>query len=259
MSSTSRTPLIAGNWKMNLHTAEAVALVEALKPAVAGLDSVEVVVCPTFTTLYPVAQALKGSNIALGAQNAYTKANGAYTGEIAPQMLQDVGCTWTIIGHSERRQYFNESDALLNEKLHFARKAGLKVMFCIGETLEEREGGTMNAVLTRQVVEGLKGLDAAGFAGTAIAYEPVWAIGTGVTATSQQAEDAHAFVRKLVTDHFGATIADALRIQYGGSAKPDNAAELIANPNVDGFLVGGAALKADSFAAIVKAAAGVAV
>ena len=251
----ARTPLAAGNWKMNLLTADAVALATGLDAEVKNVEGVEVVVCPTFTVLGAVGKALEGSTkVAMGGQNCYVKESGAYTGEISPQMLKDVGCTWTIIGHSERRQIFKESDALLNEKLHFALQNGLKVMFCIGETLEERESGKMNDVLSRQVIEGMKGLTEADFANVAIAYEPVWAIGTGVTATPQQAEEAHAFVRGLVEKQFGATVADGVRIQYGGSVKPDNAAERIANPNVDGFLVGGAALTVDNFAAIVKAA-----
>jgi len=248
-----RTPLIAANWKMNKLVDDAVATATALKPLVADAAGVEIVVCPVFTVLQAVGKALVGSNVALGAQNCYVKESGAYTGELSPQMLQDVGCAWVIIGHSERRQYFKESDALLNEKLHFALKSGLKVMFCIGETLEERQGGSMNDVLSRQVNEGLKGLRDADFANVAVAYEPVWAIGTGVTATPEQAEEAHAFVRGLVEAQFGKNVADRLRIQYGGSVKPDNAAELIAKPNVDGFLVGGASLKADSFAGIIKA------
>lgn len=240
---------------MNKTIAEAVETVEALKPLVAGVSTVEVVVCPVFTALQATAAAAKGSNIAVGGQNCYTKASGAYTGELSPQMLLDAGCGWVIIGHSERRQYFGESDAFLNEKLKFALEAGLKVMFCIGETLEEREGGRMNDVLTRQVVEGMAGLTEAQFAKAAIAYEPVWAIGTGVTASPEQAEEAHAFVRDLVGRTFGETVAQALRIQYGGSVKPDNAAELLAKPNVDGALVGGASLKAADLAAIVRAGA----
>ncbi|GMW00301.1 MAG: triosephosphate isomerase [Candidatus Hydrogenedentota bacterium] len=239
---------------MNLLVKDAVDLATALKGLTAGVSGVEVVVCPTFVCLNAVAQALKGSNVALGGQNCYLKEKGAFTGEISPQMLKDVGCTWTIIGHSERRQYFGETDQTLNEKLKFALAAGLKVMFCIGETLEEREGGKMNAVLTRQVTEGLKGLSEADFASVSVAYEPVWAIGTGVTASPEQAEEAHAFVRELVRKQFGGTVADGLRIQYGGSVKADNAAELMAKPNVDGALVGGAALQAEGFAAIVKAA-----
>jgi triosephosphate isomerase len=238
---------------MNLLKDDAVALVNALKPQVADASGVEVVVCPVFTALLPVSEALAGSSIALGAQNCYPKESGAFTGELSPQMLKDAGCAWVIIGHSERRQYFNESDAFLNEKLHFALQSGMKVMFCIGETLEERESGKMDDVLTRQVTDGLKGLKEADFANVAIAYEPVWAIGTGKTATPDQAEEAHAFIRSLVSDQFGASVADQVRIQYGGSVKPDNAAELMAKPNVDGALVGGAALKADSFAGIVNA------
>ena len=238
---------------MNHLAGVAVDTVNALKPLVAGVDSLDIVICPVFTALDAVGKALKGSNIQMGAQNCYLKESGAYTGEISPQMLKEVGCAWCIIGHSERRQYFHESDELLNQKLRFALGAGLKVMFCIGETLEERESGKMNDVLIRQVTHGLQGLSAEDFAAVAIAYEPVWAIGTGVTATPEQAQEAHAFVRGLVKDQFGASVADGVRILYGGSVKPDNAAELMSKPDVDGSLVGGAALKADSFAGIVKA------
>ena len=248
-----RKPLVAGNWKMNLLVSGALQLVEDLKPQVSGVSAVDIVVCPVYTALYAVGQVLSGSNIEMGGQNSYTRESGAYTGEISPQMLQDAGCTWTIIGHSERREYFKESDELLNEKLKFALAAGLQVMFCVGETLAEREGGQMNNVLTRQVTEGLKGLSEADFDHVAVAYEPVWAIGTGVTASPEQAQDAHAFIRGLLKDTFSAAVADKVRIQYGGSVKPGNAAELMANPDVDGALVGGAALKADDFAAIVAA------
>ncbi|GMV90833.1 MAG: triosephosphate isomerase [Candidatus Hydrogenedentota bacterium] len=238
---------------MNHLVGTAVETANALKALVADVDSADIVICPVFTALDAVGKALAGSNIQLGAQNCYLKESGAYTGEISPQMLLDVGCAWTIVGHSERRQYFGETDDILNQKLKFALGAGLKVMFCIGETLEEREGGKMNDVLIRQVTHGLQGLAESDFANVSVAYEPVWAIGTGVTATPDQAQEAHAFVRGLVKDQFGATVADGLRIQYGGSVKPDNAAELMAKPDVDGSLVGGAALKADSFAGIVKA------
>ena len=251
--STARKPLVAGNWKLNKLIAEAVDTVEALKPLVADVSNVDIAVCPVYTALHAAAQAASGSNVEVGAQNAYIKESGAFTGEVSPQMIKDTGCSWVIIGHSERRQYFGEDDALLNEKLHFALGTGLKVMFCIGETLEEREGGKMDDVLTRQITEGLKGLSEAQFASVAIAYEPVWAIGTGVTASPEQAESAHLFVRDLVRKLFGDAVADAVRIQYGGSAKPGNAAELISQPNVDGFLVGGAALQADSFAGIITA------
>jgi len=247
-----RKPLVAGNWKMNKTIKEAVELATDLKPLVEGVDGAEIVVCPVSVCLPDVAQACAGSNIAVGGQNCYCKESGAYTGEVSPQMLLAVGCSWTIIGHSERRTIFGETDALLNEKLLFALDAGINVMFCIGETLEEREGGKMDDVITRQVTEGLKGLKPAQFEQLAIAYEPVWAIGTGVTATPEQAQEAHAFVRSLVEKEFGADIANNLRIQYGGSVKPDNVEELMAKPDVDGSLVGGASLKADGFAAIVK-------
>jgi triosephosphate isomerase len=235
--------------------AEAAELVKELKPLVAEAKGPEIVVCPPFTALVSTAVVAKDSNIAVGGQNCYPKESGAFTGEIAPQMLLDAGCAWVIIGHSERRQLFNEQDALLNEKVQYALTVGLNVMFCIGETLAERESGEMNAVLERQVSEGLKGLTELAFDHLAIAYEPVWAIGTGVTASPEQAEEAHAFVRGLVAKYHGEAVAAKVRIQYGGSVKPDNAAELIAKPNVDGFLVGGASLQAASFAAIVNACA----
>lgn len=246
---------MAGNWKMNLLIEESVSLGSGLAERLAGVSGVEVVVCPVFTSLMPVAQVLRGSAIALGGQNSYSKENGAFTGELSPQMLADAGCTWVIIGHSERRKIFNESDSLLNEKLLFALEAGLRVMFCVGETLDEREGDTMNEVLERQVSKGLAGLSAEQFENIVIAYEPVWAIGTGVTATPEQAQEAHAFVRGLVASHFSESIAQNVRIQYGGSVKPANAAELMAKPDVDGALVGGASLDAESFSAIVRSAA----
>jgi len=239
---------------MNLLVADGVKLVNDLKALIADVKGVDVVVCPTFTVLGAVGQAIQGSSIEMGGQNCYTKESGAFTGEISPQMLKDVGCTWTIIGHSERRQYFGETDAFLNQKLKFALASGLKVMFCVGETLEERQGGKMNDVLSRQVIDGLAGLSEADFDSVAVAYEPVWAIGTGVTATPQQAQEAHAYIRGLLSANFGAAVAAKVRIQYGGSVKADNAAELMANPDVDGALVGGAALKADGFAGIIKGA-----
>lgn len=249
----NRKPLVAGNWKMHKTIAEAAALVDELKPLVTGVDSVDIVVCPVATALQAASKAAVGSSIEVGGQNCYHEESGAFTGELSPQMLADAGCAWAIIGHSERRAIFGEQDELLNKKARFAVDSGLKVMFCIGETLDEREGGKMNDVLKRQVTEGLKGLSPAQFASLAIAYEPVWAIGTGVTATPQQAEEAHAFVRGIVAETFGNEVAEPLRIQYGGSVNPGNAAELMANPNVDGALVGGASLEAESFAAIVKA------
>lgn len=250
-----RTPIIAGNWKMNLLKGESVALVEGLKQGLADVSGVEVVVCPPFTGLYPVAHVLAGTNIDVGGQNCYTAESGAFTGEVAPQMLSDIGCKWCIVGHSERRQVFGETDESLNEKLKFVLNAGLKVMFCVGETFEERESGAMDEVLRRQIRIGLEGLTDAQFANLVIAYEPVWAIGTGLTATPGQADEAHGFIRALVRETFSETISSALRIQYGGSVKAENAAELMALANVDGALVGGASLNADSFCAIVKAGA----
>ena len=238
---------------MNGLTADAVALAEGLKKELAGFSGSEVVICPVSTVLQSVHAAIQGTDIQLSGQNCYGAANGAFTGELSPQMLLDAGCTWTILGHSERRQHFGETDAQLNHKLNFVLASGLKVMFCIGETREEREGGTMNKVLTRQIVDGLAGLTDADFEKVVVAYEPVWAIGTGLTASPAQAEEAHAFIRNLVKEQFNGTVADGLRIQYGGSVKPDNAVELMGQPNVDGALVGGASLDAGSFAAIVRA------
>ncbi|MFA7692136.1 MAG: triose-phosphate isomerase [Candidatus Hydrogenedentes bacterium] len=249
----ARKVFIAGNWKMNKMVEEAVALAEVLKAQVGRVSDLDMAVCPTYTALYAVGKALAGSTIQLGAQDAYIKESGAFTGEISPQMLIDVGCSWTIIGHSERRHILGESDSFLNEKLRFALASNLNVMFCIGETLDERKGGSMEKVLERQVLEGLKGLTAADLERVVIAYEPVWAIGTGETATPEQAEETHVFVRSLINKSFGPEAAQALRIQYGGSVKPDNARDLIACPNIDGFLVGGAALQAESFAGIINA------
>ncbi len=253
MYKTVRRPIIAGNWKMNLLVGDALSLVEELKRLLADAPDVETVICPPYTALYPVGQAIEGSAIALGGQDCYLVEKGAYTGEISPHMLKDAGCTWTIVGHSERRQHFNETDEFLSRKLKFALGSGLKVMFCIGETLEERENAERDEVLRRQVHEGLEGLSEADFERMVIAYEPVWAIGTGLTATPDQADEAHGFVRALVREQFGESVSDGLRIQYGGSVKPENAGELLEKGNVDGALVGGASLKSESFAAIVKA------
>lgn len=250
-----RTPIVAGNWKLNMLSADAKALAMDLVPLVGASETVEVVVCPVFTVLSPVSDTVSGSKIEVGGQNCYTQQSGAYTGEISPEFLKDAGCQWVIIGHSERRQYFEESNAFLNEKVHFALNSGLKVMYCIGETLEQREGGTMEDVLRAQVTEGLAGLEGAGFDKLVVAYEPVWAIGTGVVASPEQAEDAHKFVRGVLDETFGTAVADAMRIQYGGSVKPDNANELMSQPNVDGALVGGASLKANDFSVIVQASA----
>lgn len=250
-----RTPIIAGNWKMNLLQDPARALAAGVRDAIDGVEGVDVVLCPPFTALHAVADVIDGSRIGLGAQNCYHEERGAFTGELSPQMLLDAGCGWVIIGHSERRQIFGETDELLARKADYALQCGLNVMFCIGETLDEREAGETFEVLERQVGRGLEPLDAARLERLVLAYEPVWAIGTGRNATPEQAEEAHAFIRQQIAGKFGDDAANALRIQYGGSVKPSNAAELLGQENVDGALVGGASLDAGDFASIVKSAA----
>lgn len=250
----TRRPFIAGNWKMNKTPAEARALAAALRTALGNCDKADVALCPPFVCLPAVADALRGSRVALGAQNVYWKDAGAFTGEISPAMLLACGCQYVIIGHSERRQFFGETDQTVNQRLKAALKAGLKAIACVGEMLAEREGGATQAVVARQVTGGLAGLSAPEMAAVTIAYEPVWAIGTGRTATPAQAQEVHAFIRELLRKQFGAGVADAARIQYGGSVNAANAASLLAQPDVDGALVGGASLKAEEFVQIVKAA-----
>ncbi len=247
-----RKPIIAGNWKMHKTVAESLELVNALKPLVAGVTNVEIVVAPTFTALAFVSQVVGGSNIALAAQNMYWEDSGAFTGEISPLMLKDVGCEYVILGHSERRQYFGETNETVNHKVKAAHVHGLKPIVCVGERLEQREAGIAHDVIRDHIVHGLAGLTAAEMLESVIAYEPVWAIGTGKTATPDQAQDVHAFIRGLLTEIFSADVADQVRIQYGGSVKPENVSELMAQPDVDGGLVGGASLRADLFAQIVK-------
>ena len=251
-----RKVVIAGNWKMNKDAAAGRELVESLKPLVAGFTDADVVVCPPFTTLGAVVAAAAGSNIKVGAQNVHWAESGAYTGEISAEMLVSAGVEYVIIGHSERRQYFGETDATVNSRLKAALKAGLKPIVCVGETLAEREGGKTSDVIGRQLREGLAGLTAADMANVIIAYEPVWAIGTGKTATPIIAEETHKFIRETVGALFGSATASALRIQYGGSMKPENARELVAQADIDGGLIGGAALKADSFAKLISEALG---
>ena len=247
-----RTPVIAGNWKMNKTVAEAVALASEIKERVAGVENVKVIVCPVFTAVKSVADVLKGSNVKVGAQDMYWETSGAYTGEVSGEMLLEAGAEYVIIGHSERRQYFGETNETVNKKLKKALSIGLKPIVCIGETLADREAGTTEAVVGKQVKEGFVGLTAEEMKGTIIAYEPVWAIGTGKTATAEQAEAVHAFVRNLVSQLWDKETADAVVIQYGGSMKPENVASLLAQPDIDGGLIGGAALKADSFEKLVK-------
>ncbi len=250
----SRRNFIAGNWKMNKTQDEGVALAKALLEKVASVDDVDIAVCPTFTVLAPVVEALKGTCVKVGAQNVHWAESGAFTAEISAEMLKEIPVDYAIIGHSERRQYFAETDETVNMRLKRALEADLKPIVCVGETLEEREAGETEAVVKRQIEGGLNGLSADDMATVTLAYEPVWAIGTGKTATPEQAEDVHAFIRGLLTDMFGAERAEAVRIQYGGSVKASNAAELLCQPNIDGALVGGASLKADDFAAIIMAA-----
>jgi len=248
----TRRPLIAGNWKMHKTLGEATEYVMAFRETVADVDAVDVLLCVPAPLCSPVAKLLKDSNIQLGAQNLYWEPKGAFTGEVSGPMLESIGCNYVIVGHSERRHIFGETDEAINRKLRAALDAYLTPIFCIGEKIEEREAGETDNVLTRQITEGLKGFAAEEIAKMVIAYEPVWAIGTGVTATPNQANDAHRVVRQLIKAQADETVADSLRILYGGSVKPDNIAELMREAEIDGALVGGASLSIESFAKIVK-------
>lgn len=247
-----RRPIMAGNWKMNMLVSEAEVLVKGLKSGLDGTEEVDVVVAPPFPSLYPVGKALSGSPIALAGQNLHWEASGAYTGEVSAEMLLDVGCKYVIIGHSERRQYFGETDETVNRRVKAALSAGLDPIVCVGEVLEERKSGRTWEVVGRQTREGLKGISKGGAERLVLAYEPVWAIGTGETATPQQAQEVHAKIRGLIGELYEEGIAQGLRIQYGGSVKPDNVRGLMDQPDVDGALVGGASLKVESFLGIVK-------
>lgn len=249
-----RRPFIAGNWKMNLTKAESVALAKAIAEKVGTTSAVEVAVCPPSVYLDAVAGALKGSAVGLGAQNVYHEANGAFTGELSASMLLDVGCKYVVLGHSERRHILGETNQDVNRKVYAAMAAGLTPIVCVGETLAERESGKTSDVVQEQLSGSLAGLNAEQAAKIVIAYEPVWAIGTGKVATPAQAEEVHADLRRMLTNRYNAPLASQVRIQYGGSVKPDNAAELLAQPNIDGALVGGASLKADSFLGILAGA-----
>jgi triosephosphate isomerase len=264
-----RTPLIAGNWKLNKTIAEAEAFAAELKPLVADVTSAEVLLCPVFTALYPLREEVQGTNIMLGGQDMFWKESGAYTGEVSAALLEDVGCTHVIVGHSERRgrfgvpdpdlegeavHVFGDNDHSVNKKVHAALEAGLVPIVCVGETLTERNNGHTDAVAGNQTAMALQDVDAAQADKIVFAYEPVWAIGTGETCDATEANRVCGVIRAAVGEVLGAQAADAIRIQYGGSVKPDNAVELLAQPHIDGALVGGASLKADSFAAIVRAA-----
>ena len=243
-----RRPVIAANWKMNKKIEEAQAFLDEFIPLVWNEREVDIVIAPPFTALYTMANLLRITNIGLAAQDLFYEDKGAYTGEISPVMLTDIGCSYVIIGHSERRIYFGETDEIVNKKFRAARRHGLEVIFCIGESLSEREAGMTFDVLKKQITEGLRDISSDGLI---IAYEPVWAIGTGKTATPDQAQEAHESIRKTLSHLYGEP-AKGVRILYGGSVTPENADVLMACPDVDGALVGGASLKADSFAGIVK-------
>ena len=247
-----KNKIIAGNWKMNKTIADAKALIGELIPLVADTNNT-VIICVPFTDLATAVELTKGTNIHVGAQNCHWKESGAFTGEIAPSMLAELGVEYVVIGHSERRTYFGETDATVLARTNAALAAGLKPIVCIGETLAERESGNMENVLRRQIVEGFKGITAEQLTNVVVAYEPVWAIGTGLTATSDQAEEIHAYIRSLIAEKYGEEVAENTTILYGGSCKGSNAKELFSKPNVDGGLIGGASLKANDFKEIIDA------
>jgi len=250
-----RTKVIAGNWKMNKDFRQTEELIDGLKKSVNfDLQGVRVILCPPFTSLELASRIAKGTPFAIGGQNMYFEDEGAFTGEVSPGMLKGVGCQYVILGHSERRQYFGETDEFINRKVKKALATGLIPIVCVGETLQQREQNITEQVVTTQVRGVLKDISAENVEKLILAYEPVWAIGTGRNATPQQAEEVHVLIRKLLAELYGAATAERVIIQYGGSVKADNAADLLWQPNVDGALVGGACLKADSFSAIIEAA-----
>jgi triosephosphate isomerase len=247
-----RMPFIAGNWKMNKTVAEAVGLVRQLKVSLLGVSGVEVAVAPPFTALYAVRRELEGSPIQVAAQNLFWEEKGAFTGEVAPPMLKEVGCRYVILGHSERRQFFGETDETVNRKIKASLNHDLKGIFCVGESLQEREAGKAFAVIERQLTGGLKDIPREEMRSIVMAYEPVWAIGTGKTAAPEQAEEIHRFIRKKLEELFSREIAAGVRIQYGGSVTPENVKGLMEQENIDGALVGGASLKSETFSRIVR-------
>ncbi len=249
---TTRRPIVGGNWKMNTNRASAVALADALRSALAGTPA-EVVVYPPFPYLLEVGRALHGSEIALGAQDAWFEPDGAFTGEVSTAMLLDCGCRWLLVGHSERRHVIGEADELINRKVQAGLDAGLSITLCVGETLQQREAGQTDAINASQLRAGLAGVPESALGRVVIAYEPVWAIGTGRTAGTQDAQAAHEALRSVLHSMYSEAAAASMRIQYGGSVKPDNAAALFACPDIDGGLIGGASLKAADFSSIVRA------
>ena len=250
-----RKPFVAGNWKMNLNRTQSIDLAKSVAAALPSSAAVDIAVCPPFVYLDAVRQVLQGSAVAVGAQNLYFESNGAFTGETSAEMLKDLACAYVILGHSERRNVIGETNQDVNRKTRVALANGLVPIVCVGELLEQREAGQTMKVIEDQFTGSLAQRTPDQAKQIVIAYEPVWAIGTGRVASPAQAEEVHAAIRQLLSDQFGADVAAAVRIQYGGSVKPDNAVELMSQPNIDGALVGGAALKADSFAAIVSASA----
>lgn len=250
-----RKKIVAGNWKMNMNLSETIELISELKNSLSDLETdMGVIVCPPYTSLETAKTLLKDTSIGLGAQNMHQADSGAFTGEVSADMLKSVGCEYVILGHSERRTIFKETDEQINEKIKKAISSGLKPIFCIGETLEERESGKTENVVQTQIKNGLSGISESELENLIVAYEPVWAIGTGKTASPEQAQEVHKFIRKLLSDLYSEKFAENTTIQYGGSVKPDNAAELFSQPDIDGGLIGGASLKADSFTAIIKSA-----
>lgn len=247
-----RQIIIAGNWKMNKNISESIELANSLKRSLADIVEIEIVLCPPFTSLSDVKEVAMDTNIRLGAQDVYWESQGAFTGEVSAAMLKNVGCVYCIVGHSERRQFFGETNQTVNKKAKALLKEGIKPIVCVGEKLEERKAGKTFDVIKDHVENSLTGLTKDEMLKTVIAYEPVWAIGTGVNATKEQAEEVHKYIRGLLAKMYDNDIANQVRIQYGGSVKPENIKELIAQPDVDGALVGGASLKADSFAGIIK-------
>ncbi|OGX46846.1 MAG: triose-phosphate isomerase [Omnitrophica WOR_2 bacterium RIFOXYB2_FULL_38_16] len=249
-----RKPIIAGNWKLNKTIDASIELVTLLKRELSDVDEVDIVVCPVFTSLSAINDVILESNIDMGAQNLYWEDSGAFTGEVSAPLIKDAGCKYVIIGHSERRQFFGETNQTVNKKIKAALASGLLPIVCVGEVLEERETGKTFDVVKTQVTQSLAGFTPDELSKFIIAYEPVWAIGTGKTATPQQAQEVHKFIRGIIAEIGNDEIAAALRIQYGGSVKPDNIKELMSQEDIDGALVGGASLKPDSFIALVKGA-----
>jgi triosephosphate isomerase (TIM) len=247
-----RRPIIAGNWKMYKTVGETRAFFQKFLPEIRDVDHCDIVVAPSFTSLPAAVEEVKGRRVAISAQNLYWKEEGAFTGEVSPKMIFDVGCTYSIIGHSERRQFFGETDETVDKKVRAALAIGLKAIVCVGETLSERDAGRASEVVRRQVSAGIGQLTSSDLSRIIVAYEPVWAIGTGRTATPEIAAEMHAEIRKILADIYGAAAADAIRILYGGSVKPDNISALMKKEDIDGALVGGASLDPASFVAIIK-------